>query len=169
MSNDPVRHALRVELSLDVQVRPATEFDAAAVRALAGELVAGAAPWRPVAGVTAAAAAWVSDACRTGTDAEHTLLVAGDGDGALLGFAGVSVRRHFSGDRDAYLGELVVTPDARRRGVGSRLVRAAEEWAAGHGLDRLTLETGAANTPARRLYARLGYLEEEVTLTRVLG
>jgi GNAT superfamily N-acetyltransferase len=151
-----------------VRVRRATEFDHPAVRALAGELVAGTAPWRPTAGVAAAAALWVADACRTGTDPDHALLVACDEDGALLGFAGVSVRRHFSGDRDAYLGELVVAAEARRRGVASRLVIAAEEWATQHGLERLTVETGATNTPARRLYARLGYLEEEVTLTRAL-
>jgi GNAT superfamily N-acetyltransferase len=152
-----------------VQVRPATESDCTAVQALAGELVTGTAPWRPAAGLASAAAVWVADACRTGNDAEHALLVACAEDGALLGFAGVSVRRHFSGDRDAYLGELVVAPAARRCGVGSLLVTAAEEWAVNHGLLRLTLETGAANTPARELYARRGYIEEEVTLTRALG
>jgi GNAT superfamily N-acetyltransferase len=155
--------------SQGVHVRPATDFDHAAVRALAGELLAGTAPWRPTAGVASATAVWVADACRTGTDPEHALLVACDEDGALLGFAGVSVRRHFSGDRDGYLGELVVAPEARRRGVGSLLVTAAEEWATSRGLERLTLETGAANTAARQLYARLGYVEEEVTLTRALS
>ena len=153
----------------DVLVRPATEFDSAAVRALAGELVIGTAPWRSPGGVAAAVASWVADACRARTDPGHALLVACDGDGALLGFAGVSVRRHFSGDREGHLGELVVAPDARRLGVASRLVRAAERWALDQGLDRLTLETGAANAPARALYARLGYVEEEVTLTRALG
>jgi ribosomal protein S18 acetylase RimI-like enzyme len=150
-------------------VRPATEFDHAAVQALAGELVAGAAPWRPADGVARAAAVWVADACRTGTDADHALLVACDRDGALLGFAAVGVRRHSSGDRDAHLSELVVAPGARRRGVGSRLVVACEDWALSRGLTRLSLETGAANEPARGLYARLGYAAEQVTLTRALA
>ena len=152
----------------DLQVRPATEFDHAAVSALARELTAGVPTWRPSAGVAAAAATWVADACRAGTDRSRTLLVACDGDGVLLGFAGVSARRHFSGEREAYLGELVVAPGARRRGVGARLVCAAEEWARARGLGRLTLETGAENRAARALYARLGYAEEQVALTRAL-
>ena len=149
-------------------VRPATEFDHAAIRALAGELTAGMPPWRPAAGTAAAAAAWVADACRADGDPGHALLVACDGEGSLLGFAGVTARRHFSGDREAYLGELVVAPEARRRGVGARLVAGAERWAAAQGLRRLTLETGSANRPALELYARLGYVEEQVTLTRAL-
>ena len=153
----------------ELLVRPATEFDHAAIRALAAELTAGVAPWRPADGVASAAAVWVADACRAGTGAGSALLVACDAEGALLGFAGVSARRHFSGEREAYLGELVVAPEARRRGVATRLVAAAEEWATGQGLARLTLDTGTANAAARALYARLGYLEEQVTLTRALA
>lgn len=52
--------------------------------------------------------------------------------------------------------------------MGSGLVRAAQRWATGQGHTRITLETGAANDVARRLYARLGYREEEVRLTREL-
>ena len=151
---------------MGIEVRPATVADHAAVRALAGELLAGMAPWRPAAGLTAAVVGWVDDACRGSADS--VLLVADDGD-SVLGFAGVGERTHFSGEREAYLGELVVAPDARRRGVATRLVAAAEEWATGQGLARLTLDTGTANAAARALYARLGYLEEQVTLTRALA
>jgi len=151
---------------MTTRIRPTTAADHAAVRGLAGELLAGMAPERPAAGLAAAAASWVDDACRG--SAGSVLLVACDGQ-PLLGFAGVGERTHFSGEREAYLGELVVAPSARRRGIGVLLVRAAEEWARQRGLDRVTCETGTANGPARELYARLGYVEEQVTLTRAIG
>jgi ribosomal protein S18 acetylase RimI-like enzyme len=40
---------------------------------------------------------------------------------------------------------------------------------AGRGLAFLTLETGAANKPARDLYAALGYQEEGVRLTKAIA
>ena len=57
----------------------------------------------------------MDDACRGSADS--VLLVACDG-AAVLGFAGVGERTHFSGQREAYRGELVVAPPARRRGIG---------------------------------------------------
>ncbi len=100
-------------------------------------------------------------------DGGRVLLVAVDGR-EVLGFAGAEEQHHFTGQPQAYLGELVVAPGARRRGVAAALVGAVEEWARSRGLPVVTLDTGAANGPARALYARLGYVEEQVTLTRVL-
>lgn len=77
-------------------------------------------------------------------------------------------RRHWSGDLDAYVGELVVAPDHERRGVGRRLVNVVEQWASRRGLVRIRLETGAANEAARAFYERLGYTTEDVVLTRTL-
>ncbi|MGY1855289.1 N-acetyltransferase family protein [Modestobacter sp. SYSU DS0290] len=154
--------------SEQVTVRPAEPADHPALRALAGELATGVAIWRPEAAARTAAEGWVAEACR-GSGDDRALLVACDPDGRVLGFAGVAEQRHFTGQVDAYLGELVVAPAARRRGVAVQLVRAAEHWAGSRGLGRLTLETGAANAAARELYSRLGYREEQVTLTRVLS
>ncbi|MFI9589442.1 GNAT family N-acetyltransferase [Nonomuraea sp. NPDC052265] len=63
---------------------------------------------------------------------------------------------------------MAVAPEAVRGGLGRRLMAAAEEWARDQGLRHVTLETGAANTTARRFYAALGYTEEGVRLTRSL-
>jgi ribosomal protein S18 acetylase RimI-like enzyme len=49
---------------------------------------------------------------------------------------------------------LVVVPDAHRRGVGSALVSAVLDRAAGR---PTTVSTGRDNQPARRLYERLGF------------
>jgi ribosomal protein S18 acetylase RimI-like enzyme len=61
-----------------------------------------------------------------------------------------------------------VRPGLERRGIARELMAAAEAWAASRGLLFLTLETGAANKPARGLYQALGYLEEDVRLTKAL-
>jgi GNAT superfamily N-acetyltransferase len=65
-----------------------------------------------------------------------------------------------------YIGELVVAERASRRGVGRALIAAADAWARDHGLRNLTLHNGAFNTNARGFYAALGFVEEEVRLTR---
>ena len=86
----------------------------------------------------------------------------------VVGLVTAAERRHFTGEVDAYVGELVVDVDHERRGVGTLLLNAVEEWARRRGLRHLTLETGAGNAPARAFYARSGYREEDVRLTKGL-
>ena len=52
---------------------------------------------------------------------------------------------------------LAVHPSARRRGLGARLVRAAEARAVAAGAERLFLEVAEDNAAARALYAALGF------------
>ena len=63
-------------------------------------------------------------------------------------------REHFTGDLDAYIGELVTDSAAKGSGAGQALMAAAEKWAASRGLSRITLETGARNHRARRFYEK---------------
>jgi GNAT superfamily N-acetyltransferase len=91
------------------------------------------------------------------------------------GIAGVITIRpsiHFTGERDGYIGELVVAECASRRGIGRALVAAADAWASDHGLRNLTPHTGAFNAGARAFYAAFyaafGFAEEPVRLTRSL-
>jgi GNAT superfamily N-acetyltransferase len=93
------------------------------------------------------------------------LVAAGARD--LVGFVSCGRRAHWTGESDAYVGELVVAEPAQGRGVGRALMAAAEEWAREGGHRRLTIET-AANDGARAFYAAIGYAEEEVVLSRGL-
>ena len=61
-----------------------------------------------------------------------------------------------------YLYGLKVEASARRRGVGSALMRAAEAVAARHGAAAVELEVAADNPAAQAMYARLGYSEKKV-------
>lgn len=57
---------------------------------------------------------------------------------------------------DAMLHALEVRPQLRRQGVGATLLRAAANWAASEGAERLSLVVTRQNTAARALYDRLG-------------
>jgi len=76
--------------------------------------------------------------------------------------------QRLTGEIDAYVGELAVDAGHERQGVGTLLMDAAEDWARRRGLRHVTLETGAANGPARTFYAGRGYLDEDVRLTKAL-
>lgn len=56
----------------------------------------------------------------------------------------------------AVLWDLRVAPDARGRGVGTALFRAAEAWASARGCRWLKVETQNVNVPACLFYARRG-------------
>ncbi|HLV89556.1 MAG TPA: GNAT family N-acetyltransferase [Acidimicrobiia bacterium] len=81
------------------------------------------------------------------------VLVAGP-PGAIDGFAIVGAEHGYS-----YLQRLAVRPEARGRGLGTALVRAAMGWAARAGGHLMVLNTQHDALPARRLYARLGFTE----------
>ena len=79
-------------------------------------------------------------------------------DSKLVGIAGLLIAQ---GQKEAHKGRLVgmyVRPSARRAGVGRRLVETIVE-SARHSLELIQLAVVSDNEPARRLYARLGFVE----------
>lgn len=68
---------------------------------------------------------------------------------------------------------IAVADEWRGRGVGTALLRAAEEWGSAHGADRMSMNLDAANSGALRLYERLGYtvhgLEMDKPITAMPG
>jgi len=78
--------------------------------------------------------------------------------GDLIGIAGFFVEQ---GRKEAHKGVLVgmyVRPHARRAGTGRQLVEAVVEHARQH-VELLRLTVVSGNEPARRLYAKLGFVE----------
>ena len=59
------------------------------------------------------------------------------------------------------MNDLYVAEDARRRGVGARLLRAAREHARQTGAVRLALSTAVTNTKAQALYERDGWRRDD--------
>ncbi len=78
------------------------------------------------------------------------------GVSALIDEAGGMVLLRVAAD-EAEILTLAVAAEARRRGIGRRLMLAAAEAARRAGAARLFLEVSAANAPARALYEALGF------------
>jgi ribosomal protein S18 acetylase RimI-like enzyme len=148
-----------------IEIRRYRTTDRDGVMALAPRLTEWVSPWRDPGAVLAAVQGWVSGSADQAGDADRAFYVAA-ADGQIVGLASVCEQAHFSGQVDAYVGELVVDRSWQGRGIGSELMRAAEGWAAARGLSFICLDTGADNGPARGLYASLGFTLEAVRLTK---
>ena len=84
-------------------------------------------------------------------EADNTLI------GACLGLMTFSTWR---GEKGLYVVDLFVTPEARGRNVGERLLRASAERAAKRGARFIKLEVDETNTGAGRFYERLGFIKK---------
>jgi ribosomal-protein-alanine acetyltransferase len=58
------------------------------------------------------------------------------------------------------LESIAVAPEARRRGIGAKLLTAAVTFAAEHGAKRLELEVRANNSTAIGFYTRIGFVRD---------
>ncbi len=89
-------------------------------------------------------------AARPAPSAFTSLVV--DGEIAAIGLGAV--------DADVcFIGEVATHPGHRRAGHGHEIVRAIMGWARGHGAREALLQVVAANAPARRMYAGLGFVD----------
>ena len=66
-----------------------------------------------------------------------------------------------------WLEDMVVRPDRRGGGLGSRLLRHAIDYARIHGFSRITLLTDKVNDGAIRFYERHGFVESAMTAWRL--
>jgi RimJ/RimL family protein N-acetyltransferase len=89
---------------------------------------------------------------------DATVLLA-EADGEIVGRLSVARDPHPASPHVADLG-LMVAATHRRRGIGTALLRAAVEWARGHGIRKLELHVFPWNEPALRLYERFGFERE---------
>ena len=135
---------------------------------LAPRLLIGVDPSRPPEQVRAAIEGWLRDSIRSAGSGSRGAWVAVV-DGAVVGFVSVAVEDHWSGQTDAWVGELMVDEGFERRGLARSMLTKVEAWATERGLSHVRLTTGAANLGALAFYERLGYGAKEVTLTRELS
>jgi len=86
---------------------------------------------------------------------ERTLFVAEERSGEMLGTVQLILRQPENQPHRGEVAKMLVRRSARRRGIGERLMRAAEDAALAAGKTLLVLDTASAD--AERLYARLGW------------
>ncbi len=153
--------------AMDVAIRPVEASDLDDVMRMAPRLLVGVDPSRPTNHVETAIAGWIDESVSSAGAEGHGGWVATQ-SGSVIGFISVSEEEHWCGEKDAYVGELMVDQRYERNGVARSLIAMAEDWAVSRGLAHIRLTTGAANQGARTFYERLGYALNEVTLTRQL-
>ncbi len=108
--------------------------------------------------------------------AEHdgVILIAAE-DGRAQGYATIltNVIEDGSGDEVAYayahVGDLVVAKDARRRGIGKRLLEECERRARAAGRDELRIKVLALNDGARETYRSFGFSDLQVDMRKAIG
>lgn len=88
-------------------------------------------------------------------------LVAEEGSGALVGFAEVGLRSHADGcdasHAVGYIEGWYVTENRRKRGIGRKLLVAAEDWARKQGCLEMASDALAENEVSQRVHEALGY------------
>jgi aminoglycoside 6'-N-acetyltransferase I len=83
----------------------------------------------------------------------------------IVGFAELNIRPYAEGcstDRVGFLEGWFVVPSARRQGVGSALVAAAEEWARAQGCTEFASDTLVDNDASAAAHQALGFEEVEI-------
>jgi ribosomal protein S18 acetylase RimI-like enzyme len=146
-----------------MRIRPARATDRGFVMDLAPRLTeCGVVPARDLGLMIARDQQVLADAIERPT-ANASVFVAEDESGERLGFIHLNtIDDYYSGAAAAHVADLVVSPTAAGRGVGSALMDFAETWARERGFPLLTLHVFNANQRARELYAKLGFHEEWV-------
>jgi ribosomal protein S18 acetylase RimI-like enzyme len=94
--------------------------------------------------------------------AGHHFWYAYDGE-RRAGFLWVKVT-----DDTAFVYNVAVEPELRRRGYGRAIMLAAERWCRDRGLTSIGLRVFAHNAGARALYEQLGFVETSRTMAKDL-
>ena len=79
-----------------------------------------------------------------------------------------SAKDDLTGERQAYILDIVVRPDRRGQGIGTKLMEKAHEYAREKGLRYIGLTVASGNESALNLYRKLGYIEEWKRMARRL-
>jgi aminoglycoside 6'-N-acetyltransferase I len=89
------------------------------------------------------------------------ILVAETSDGVLAGFLEVDLRSHADGCNPSrpvgYVEGWYVSEDHRQRGIGRKLLAAAEDWARSQGCVEIASDTWIDNEVSQRVHEALGY------------
>ena len=157
----------------DVRIRPARRADLTALGRLGALLVSthhGFDPKRFIAATPRTERGYASFLGSQLEARDVAVLVAEEND-TVIGYAyvGVEASDYMSLRGPAgVLHDVVVDPEHRGRGVGRMLLGAALEFLRSRGAPRVVLSTAARNADAQRLFARAGFRQTMIEMTREL-
>ncbi|TCK18416.1 acetyltransferase (GNAT) family protein [Thiogranum longum] len=117
--------------------------------------------------------AYVSHILQIQESGKGVVLVAVQDD-SLIGFVCLlkpetTAAENGSEDAYAYMSDLYVVPEHRKKGAGSLLIREGEARASEMGATRIALRVTADNEEARRFYSKAEYQEKFVVMSKVVG
>ncbi|HVT32380.1 MAG TPA: GNAT family N-acetyltransferase [Rhodanobacteraceae bacterium] len=156
-------------LAVAVRIRPADAGDTAFILALVPRFVAFELPsWRDpeesADGVRRDLARHLAER----PDGSHVFVA--EAEGIRAGFVHLaSTIDFFTGAPNCHISDLAVATDYDGRGVGSRLLAFAEDWARSNRCRFVTLGVFPGNARARALYERHGYGVELLRMVKPLG
>ncbi len=156
--------------TLDVIIRPAEASDRDFMFGLAPRLAAVAdLPWHTVSDLIAFQHRYMKLAFARPQD-EVVTLIAEDAEGIPLGFVhGEAATDSVTLEPCGYVTVLATIAAAEGKGVAQRLMEGVENWARSKGYRLLGLDVFANNQRARSFYRHLGYAEDSLRLTKVIG
>jgi len=93
-------------------------------------------------------------------------------DGAIVGYVFAALEplswKELRGPA-GFIHDVIVAEEARRLGIGTKLMEAAIEWLRARHAPRVILSTAALNVAAQVLFRRLGFRDTMVEMTMELG
>jgi GNAT superfamily N-acetyltransferase len=141
-----------------MKIRPADRADAIAVNELLGQL-----------GYPQADEATTADRIQTWADDPALAAYVAESDRGVLGVIAVHVAPFFQREGSwARIVALVVSAQARRQGIASQLMSAAESFATNQGCVRIDLNSADHRHDAHAFYQHHGYVNQAGTSTRFL-
>ena len=72
------------------------------------------------------------------------------------------------GERYAHIFLIFVLPEYRKQGIGTTLIRVAENWAKARGDRQIGLQVFTNNQPALNLYQHLGFQTQSISMIKPL-
>jgi ribosomal protein S18 acetylase RimI-like enzyme len=107
----------------------------------------------------------------TQLDRSDSLVLVAEEDGDVVGYlyAGIEPRNWKELREEAgFVHDILVHEDNRGAGIAQLLMDGALAWFRERGMPRALLWTAARNTPAQRLFERLGFRSTMIEMTREL-
>ncbi len=148
----------------ELRVREATERDVEMVHALAGELAETVGDPTPDPRSVAARLAELLEEPRA------RVLVAEDDDGAVVGVASLWIKPDLAhGDTVVEVPMLVVSGEARRKGIGKLLLQAVQKIVASENAALIEVVATRDNDVARAFYRSLGFVETDHIALEFVG
>ena len=150
-----------------LSIRLATPADEPTLTVLAARLAAFPLPaWRQPADIAEADARAMIASVAAGRAGDQVFVA--ERDGTVVGCLHVLVAVDFFGLRHGHVSALATAAAPEGTGVARELMRHAEEWTRGRGLELLTLNMFAENARARAFYERAGFEPEMVKYAKLI-